>query len=57
MRNQADKLMDLGILYAVEFFYCIWIILSFSLTSGMFLENPVYERFKKIRYYLNVNGL
>lgn len=32
-------------------------MLSLSLCAGMFVENPVQERFLKVRYYLSVLGL
>ncbi len=46
-----------GVQYAAELAFFIWVMLSISLCSGMFVENPVQERFLKIRYLLNVIGL
>ena len=37
--------------------YSVWIVLSLSLCSGMFVEIPVKERFLKLRYYLKVIGV
>ena len=37
--------------------YAVWIVLSMSLCSGMFVEIPVKERFLKLRYYLKVIGV
>lgn len=46
-----------AISYAAEFIYSLWVILSLALCGGMFVENPVSERFSKMRYYLGVLGL
>lgn len=45
-----------GIMYAAEFAYLLWVMFSLSLCAGMFVENPVQERFTQIRYYINVLG-
>ena len=46
-----------GLSYAAEFIYSLWIILSLALCGAMFVDNPVQERYSKMRYYLNVIGL
>ena len=40
--------------YFSEMIYFVWIMLSLSLCSGMFVETPVHERSTNIRYYLTV---
>lgn len=55
--EKKNEMLKEGMAYAIEFIYSIWIILSLALCSGMFVENPVVERFAKLRYYLNVIGV
>lgn len=61
MRQKAmedmQRFLKEGIEYAGGMIYLVWIVLSLSLCSGMFVENPVQERFTKLRYYLGVLGL
>lgn len=57
MLVHAASSMEEKLKLAAEYLYATWIIISFSLCSGMFIEHPVLERFSKMRYYLNVIGL
>lgn len=55
--EDMKKFLKEGLQYAAEMVYFVWLLLSISLCSGIFVENPVQERLHRIRYYLNVLGL
>eukprot|EP00347_Sterkiella_histriomuscorum_P015355 403357331 len=55
--QSKKELMEEGFQYAIELVYSVWIVLSLSLCSGMFVEIPTQERLLKLRYYLNVIGV
>ncbi|CDW82000.1 abc transporter family protein [Stylonychia lemnae] len=55
--KRKERMMKEGLEYAFEIMYAVWIVLSLSLCSGMFVEIPVKERFLKLRYYLKVIGV
>ncbi len=57
LEKERVELFKEGVSYAGELAFFVWIMISISLCSGMFVENPVQERFTKIRYLLNVLGL
>ncbi len=57
LEKERVGLFKEGVSYAGELAFFVWIMISISLCSGMFVENPVQERFTKIRYLLNVLGL
>jgi hypothetical protein len=56
LEKERQEIFKEGLSYAAELAYFVWIILTFATCSGMFIENPVQERLKKIRYYLHVLG-
>ena len=41
LEKERQELFREGLSYAVELAYFIWVLLSFALCSGMFVENPV----------------
>ena len=57
LEKDRQEIFKEGLSYAAELAYFIGVLISLALCSGMFIENPVQERFKKIRYYLQVLGL
>ena len=57
LEKERVEIFKEGMQYAAELAFFIWVMLSISLCSGMFVENPVQEKFLKIRYMLNVVGL
>ncbi len=56
LEKERVELFKEGVSYAGELAFFVWVMISISLCSGMFVENPVLERFTKIRYLLNVLG-
>jgi hypothetical protein len=57
LEKERQDLFKEGLSYAAELAYFVWIMLTLTFCSGMFVENPVQERLSKIRYLLNVIGL
>jgi hypothetical protein len=52
LEKDRQEIFKEGLSYAAELAYFIGVLISLALCSGMFIENPVQERLKKIRYYL-----
>jgi hypothetical protein len=57
LEKDRQEIFKEGLSYAAELAYFIGVLISLALCSGMFIENPVQERLKKMRYYLHVLGL